>query len=146
MQTNPRLQKFSDRSVRDPLISLAGDELRPFFLSEEDHEVDPSRWPVNIHPLAFMDYDEDLIVEKITAHGWVKPIDTDPNSTNCLLNALANYLHRLRFRYHPYAWEIAGIVRSGSMNREYGIAKVSQEEDRDMVRYAAGLLGIDPGL
>ena len=146
MQTNPRLQKFSDRSVRDPLISLAGDELRPFFLSEEDHAVDPSRWPVNIHPLAFMDYDEDLIVEKITAYGWVKPIDTDPNSTNCLLNALANYLHRRRFRYHPYAWEIAGIVRSGSMNREYGIAKVSQEEDRDMVRYAAGLLGIDPGL
>lgn len=146
MQTNPRLQKFSHRSVRDPLIELAGDELKPFFLTDEDLAVDPSRWPVNIHPLAFMDYDEDAIVEKISSLGWVKPLDTDPNSTNCLLNALANHLHRERFKFHPYAWEIAGIVRSGSMDRDQGITKVNEEEDRDMVNYAARLLDIDPGL
>ncbi|MFY9168180.1 MAG: hypothetical protein WBM23_04350 [Desulfomonilia bacterium] len=145
MQTNPRLQKFSHRSVRDPLIGLAGDELKPYFLSDMDLEVDQSLWPVNIHPLAFMEYDEDAIVEKISSFGWVKPMDTDPNSTNCLLNALANHLHRKRFNFHPYAWEIAGIVRSGSMDRNQGIAKVNQEEDRNMVNYAARLLDIDPG-
>ena len=75
--------------------------------------------------------------------GWKKPADTDPNSTNCLLNALANHLHKKRFGFHPYAWEIAGIVRSGSMDRDEGIVKVSQDEDRQMVEYAARLLDID---
>ncbi|HOJ15385.1 MAG TPA: hypothetical protein PLT69_12900, partial [Deltaproteobacteria bacterium] len=62
--------------------------------------------------------------------------------TNCLLNALANHLHRKRFSFHPYAWEIAGIVRSGCMDRETGLAKVTEEEDEVMVRRAADLLGI----
>lgn len=142
MQTNPRLQRISQRSVRDPLLAAAGDGLKPFFLSEEDLATDPSRWPVNIHPLAFTEYNEDEILQKISTMGWVKPADTDPNSTNCLLNALANYIHRQRFSFHPYAWEIAGIVRSGSMEREEGLHKVCQDEDMNMVRYAADQLGI----
>ncbi len=146
MQTNPRLQRFSHRTVRDPLIERIGDDLKPYFLSDEDLLTDASRWPVNIHPLAFTDYDEEAIMEKIASLGWVKPEDTDPNSTNCLLNALANYLHRERFKFHPYAWEIAGIVRSGCMDRSLGTAKVTENEDMNMVNYAAELLGIDLGL
>ena len=92
--------------------------------------------------LAFFDYDEAVIIDTIKKLGWVKPNDTDPNSTNCLLNALANYLHRKRFDFHPYAWEIAGIVRSGCMNREEGLEKVSQDEDMQMVGYASKLLDI----
>ncbi|HHO75088.1 MAG TPA: hypothetical protein ENN05_01510 [Deltaproteobacteria bacterium] len=146
MQTNPRLQGFSHRTVRDPLIKLVGEEISAYFLNENDLAVDTSRWPINIHPLAFTHYDETAIVEKIKSLGWVKPADTDPNSTNCLLNALANHLHKKRFSFHPYAWEIAGIVRSGSMDREEGLEKITEEEDKQMVNYAAGLLGIDQGL
>jgi hypothetical protein len=142
MQTNPRLQRISQRTVRDPLLEAGGEELRPFFLTEQDLATDPARWPVNIHPLAFTEYNEEEILKKIEAIGWVKPGDTDPNSTNCLLNALANYIHRKRFSFHPYAWEIAGIVRSGSMDRGEGLDKVCQDEDMTMVRYAADLLGI----
>jgi hypothetical protein len=142
MQTNPRLQRISQRTVRDPLMEAAGDELMPYFLNDNDLAVDPSLWPVNIHPLAFTVYNEDDILKKIACAGWKKPEDTDPNSTNCLLNALANYLHRKKFSFHPYAWEIAGIVRSGSMDREEGLNKVCQDEDMAMVRYAADLLGI----
>lgn len=146
MQTNPRLQRFSHKSVRDPLINLVGEEIRGYFLNDDDLTADPGRWPVNIHPLAFTEYDEEKILQTISSLGWVKPADTDPNSTNCLLNALANHLHKKRFLFHPYAWEIAGIVRSGSMDREEGIAKVTEDEDEDMVSYAARLLDIDPGL
>jgi tRNA(Ile)-lysidine synthase TilS/MesJ len=143
MQTNPRLQRFSHRTVRDPLITLIGDDMKGYFLRDDDLETDPMRWPVNIHPLAFTEYDEDEILKKIKSLGWVKPEDTDPNSTNCLLNALANYLHKKRFSFHPYAWEIAGIVRSESMVRAEGIAKVTKDEDMEMVGYAARLLDID---
>lgn len=143
MQTNPRLQSISQRTVRDPLLRVAGDWLKPYFLNEEDLATPQESWPVNIHPLAFTEYDEEAILREIQAIGWVKPADTDPNSTNCLLNALANYTHRQRFFFHPYAWEIAGIVRSGSMAREEGLNKVCQEEDMTMVRYAADLLDIE---
>ncbi len=143
MKTNPRLQRFSHKTVRDPLLSLVGDELNPYFLSDKHLQVDKEKWPVNIHPLAFTEYDEEGILEKIKSLGWAKPDDTDPNSTNCLLNALANYIHRKRFSFHPYAWEIAGIVRMGCMNREEGVHKVNQDEDMTMVNFAADSLGID---
>ena len=143
MKTNPRLQRITQRTVRDPLIASIGPELGKYFLTDEDLNADASRWPINIHPLAFMDYNEDRIVEIITDMGWVKPLDTDPNSSNCLLNALANYVHRKRFNFHPYAWEIAGIVRSGQMDRADGIEKVTQDEDLGMVNYAAKLLEVE---
>jgi len=142
MQTGPRLQRISQATVRDPLVREVGEELGPYFLDETELGLEASRWPVNVHPLAFTEYDEEAIVKKIEDAGWVKPEDTDPNSTNCLLNALANHLHRKRFSFHPYAWEIAGIVRSGCMDRETGLAKVTEEEDEVMVRRAADLLGI----
>jgi len=142
MKTNPRLQRITQRTVRDPLLNAVGEELGTYFLNDADLNIPAERWPTNIHPLAFMEYDEERILQEISELGWVKPADTDPNSTNCLLNALANYLHRKRFNFHPYAWEIAGIVRSGSMERGEGIEKVTQEEDMGMVRYAAEALKI----
>ena len=143
MQTNPRLQRITQRTVRDPLLAAVGPGLSTYFLNDADLAVPAERWPINIHPLAFMAYNEERIIHEISAMGWVKPADTDPNSTNCLLNSLANYLHRKRFNFHPYAWEIAGIVRSGSMPRDEGILKVTQEDDMDMVRYAAKALKLD---
>jgi tRNA(Ile)-lysidine synthase TilS/MesJ len=144
MQTNPRLQRLSHASVRDPLLrSFGRSGLGAYFLSDSDLETEKGRWPVNIHPLAFVEYNEEEIIKTIRGLGWVKPSDTDPNSTNCLLNALANYLHKKRFGFHPYAWEIAGIVRSNSMSRDDGLEKTTQDEDMGMVRYAAEKLDIN---
>jgi len=142
MQTGPRLQRFSHRTVRDPILEHCGDELKQYFLSDKDLETDKSRWPVNIHPLAFFDYNENDIVKVIESLGWEKPLDTDPNSSNCTLNALANYIHREKFGFHPYAWEIAGIVRAGGLSREEGIEKTTQPEIMEMVKYGADRLGI----
>ena len=144
MQTNPGLQRLTHASVRDPLLRLFGRSgLKAYFLADSDLKIEKERWPVNVHPLAFFDYDEDAILKTIQSLGWIKPSDTDPNSTNCLLNALANHIHRQRFGFHPYAWEIAGIVRGNSMAREVGLEKTTQAEDVEMVRYAANRLGID---
>ncbi|MDM7988099.1 MAG: hypothetical protein QUS13_12255 [Smithella sp.] len=143
MQTSPRMQAITNKTVRDPLFRRFPDELRPFFISDDDLKVDGERWPINIHPLAFMKYNENDILNFIQSLGWVTPLDTDPNSSNCTLNALANHIHRQKFGFHPYAWEIAGIVRSGSMDREEGIEKTNQPEDMNMVRYGAERLGIE---
>jgi hypothetical protein len=143
MQTGPRIQEITNRTVRDPLFQFFSDELGPYFLSDDDVKTEKERWPVNIHPLAFMEYNESDIINKIQSLGWVMPLDTDPNSSNCTLNALANYLHREKFGFHPYAWEIAGIVRSGAMKREEGIEKTTQPENMQMVRFGAERLGIE---
>lgn len=143
MQTSPRMQAITNKTVRDILFRRFPDELRPFFLSDDDMKYDSALWPVNIHPLAFMKYNENDIIRFIESLGWVKPQDTDPNSSNCTLNALANHIHREKFGFHPYAWEIAGIVRSGSMDRGEGIEKTSQPEDMKMVQYGARMLGIE---
>jgi hypothetical protein len=143
MQTNQRLQPITQRTVRDPLLAAIGQELSTYFLNDADLAVPAERWPINVHPLAFIKYNEEHILHEISAMGWVKPADTDPNSTNCLLNALANYLHRKRFNFHPYTWEIAGIVRSGAMPRDEGILKVTQDDDMDMVRSAGKALKLD---
>jgi tRNA(Ile)-lysidine synthase TilS/MesJ len=143
MQTSPRMQSITNKTVRDPLFKRFPKELRPFFISDDDLKYDPDRWPINIHPLAFLNYNENDIVKLIQSLGWVMPQDTDPNSSNCTLNALANYLHRKKFGFHPYAWEIAGIVRSGSMERSEGIEKTNQPEDINMVRYGAERIGVE---
>jgi tRNA(Ile)-lysidine synthase TilS/MesJ len=142
MQTNPRLQSFSHKTVRDPILQHSK-ELTPYFLSEKELNIDKEKWPINIHPLAFMEYDEEDILKFIKSLGWEQPLDTDPNSSNCVLNALANYLHRKKFHFHPYAWEIAGIVRDGGIPRDEGIAKITKDEDVSMVKYAADLLEIN---
>jgi tRNA(Ile)-lysidine synthase TilS/MesJ len=142
MQTSPRLQSITHKTVRDPILQNCK-ELSSYFLSEKDLNVNKDKWPINIHPLAFMDYDEENILKYIKSLGWEQPRDTDPNSSNCILNALANYLHRKRFHFHPYAWEIAGIVRAGGIPREDGIAKTTNDEVMSMVKYAADLLEID---
>jgi len=142
MHTSPRLQRFSNSTVRDPILKNSPVKLSAYFLTEEEMNITAERWPINVHPLAFMDYSEDEVLKKIQSLGWVKPSDTDPNSSNCTLNALANYLHRERFHFHPYAWEIAGIVRAGGLNREEGIEKTTEEEVMSMVNYAADRLDI----
>ncbi len=143
MKTGPGIQSFSNRSIRDPLVSKCGPRTAGLFLSEEEMSASPERWPLNVHLLAFMDYSEDDILREITGAGWEKPDDTDPNSTNCTLNALANHLHRREFDFHPYAWENAGIVRAGAMSREEGLDKTTSEDNPELVRRAAGMLGIN---
>ena len=141
-QTSPQLQRISHRTVRDKILENS-EESKSYFLSEEDLEIAQERWPINIHPLAFMDYDEEEILKIITSLGWEHPTDTDPNSTNCKLNALANFLHRKKHNFHPYAWEQSGIVRAGGISREEGLAKTIEEESMPMVKYAADVLDVD---
>jgi hypothetical protein len=97
----------------------------------------------NVSPLAFLDYNEDEIIQEIQRLGWKQPQDTDVNSTNCLLNAFAVETHQKRFGFHPYAFEIAGLVREGHMSRAAGLERLSTPSDPRMVEWVAKHLGLD---
>jgi tRNA(Ile)-lysidine synthase TilS/MesJ len=141
MKTNALFAKSTQQAIYDPLHRIAGDAIAPYFPGEE-HFQQAERFPWNIHPLAFLDYDEEKMIQRNRELGWEKPGDTDANSTNCLLNALANRIHKERYKFHPYAWELANMVRCGAMTQEFAIAKIEEMENPEIVLMAQKRLGL----
>lgn len=141
MKVNPRLIRATQAVTQGPLSKLAGDGVNAYFLTDE-HFAMEDRFPHNVHPLAFLDYNEERIIEEIGRLGWEEPDDTDSNSTNCLLNAFANDVHIKRFGFHPYVWEIANMVRSGVMDREEGYEKIYGEQPEGLLDEARRRLGL----
>ena len=125
-------------SLRHILSTRLWFTLQPSALSRAvilpEHFEMRDRFPHNVSPLAFLEYDEEEILEKIKAYGWEKPDDTDPNSTNCQLNSLGIDVHRERFGFHPYAFELAGLVRAGYMKRDEAIERLEEDTDARLVK------------
>ena len=88
---------------------------------------------------------EDMVLETITKVGWKPPKLNDSNSTNCRLNSLACYNHLEKYGIHPYAFDIAGIVRNGDMSREAGLEKLNQELSQPLVNEVAQELKVKAG-
>ena len=142
IRTNPALIKATQAATQGPLSRLAGDEVNSYFL-EERHFANAEGFPYNVHPLAFLKYDEEEIIRDISQIGWQMPDDTDSNSTNCLLNAFANDVHIRRFNFHPYVWEIANMVREGAMGREDGYKKIYGAQSPGLLVIAKEKLGLN---
>jgi tRNA(Ile)-lysidine synthase TilS/MesJ len=135
LKTNPALIRMTQKVMYAPLHKVVGDDVNPYFLGEK-HFRKSEDFPYNVHPLAFLEYNEGKIIETLNKLGWEKPDDTDPNSTNCLLNAFANEVHEKRYGYNPYVFEIAKMVREGVMKREEGLMKFSASVPAELVNFA----------
>jgi len=141
MKTNASLMKTTQKALYNPLHKIAGNAIAPYFVTDAQF-LTPDKFPWNIHPLAFLDYNEEMIIARNKEIGWIKPDDTDENSTNCLLNAFANRVHKEKYGFHPYVWEIANMVRIGVMGRDEGIEKIYSADNQQMVDYAKQKLGM----
>lgn len=140
-KNNPETIRSMQKAVEEPITSIVGDAAKPYFL-EERHFEDKDKFPYNVNPLAFLEYDEDIIFDVIQSHGWVAPTDTDANSTNCLLNSYANMLHKEQFSYHPYAFEMANLVRQNLVDREDALERLNSEESAEMIEYVKQKLNL----
>jgi predicted PP-loop superfamily ATPase len=136
MKTNPTLTAKNQQAMKNAYPPELGRRLERYLIPARYYDIYADRFPSNIHPLAFFDYDEEAIKKELQAMGWRAPEDTDTNSSNCLLNAFANQCHLERHGFHPYVWEIANMVRQGVMDREEGIEKIYSEQNAAMVDYA----------
>ncbi|MEA3225683.1 MAG: hypothetical protein U9Q07_06995 [Planctomycetota bacterium] len=141
VKTNPQMIRAMQETLLRPLFERLGDVVKPFFL-EQRHFDSVEDFPYSINPLAFVDYDEKVIYETVNKYGWKKPDDTDANSTNCLLNALANQVHLDQFGVNPYAYEIAELVRTGCMTREEGLARLAEPFPAEQIAEVKRSLGI----
>jgi len=142
MKTNPALVRQNQAPWIKAFPVEISHGLARYFIPEKYYEIYEDRFPHNIHPLAFFDYEEERIKRELESVGWKAPEDTDTNSTNCLLNAFANQCHIRRHRFHPYVFEIANMVRQGVMGRDEGIAKIYTDQSQEMVEYAQKKLGL----
>ena len=140
-KTEPAMVRAMMEATLRPLHAIAGDAVRPYFL--EDAHFAKGRFPYFASPLAFFEYDEERILGRIAALGWRRPTDTDPNSTNCLLNALGNAVHKERLSFHPYAAELSGLVREGRLSREEGLARLDAPESPAVLQLVKERLGLD---
>ncbi|MFH1642280.1 MAG: hypothetical protein ABIC04_05270 [Nanoarchaeota archaeon] len=134
MKINPALFKTTQEMYRKPMYDLVGDKINRYFLADEQFKSQD--FPYNVSPLAFMDYNEQKIIKKIKELGWTIPKGLDSNSTNCLLNTFANYIHIRKHNFHPYVFEIAGMVRSGIMNRKDGLKKIYEKLENKTFLFA----------
>jgi hypothetical protein len=134
------LQAMAEASSA-PLDKLSGGATSVYFPSAALIER-ATRMPVNISPLAFIDYTEERALDVVSGLGWQRPQDTDPNSSNCLLNNYANLLHVRQTGYHPYVMELAGLVREGCMTREEALARLDVAPPAAAVALVAEKLGV----
>ena len=142
MKTNPALTRQNQSALKKAFPSEINSGIDQYFIPETYFEEYKDRFPHNIHPLAFFDYNEERIRTELDDIGWQAPTDTDTNSSNCLLNAFANQCHIERNGFHPYVWEIANMVRQGVMDRDEGIENIYAEQNQKMVEYAKERLGL----
>lgn len=140
IKNNPQMIKTMQRALYNPLYQIAGDEIIPYFL-EEKHFMPSYRFPYYIHPLAFLDYNEESIYQNIFLLGWRRPEDVDVNSTNCLLNSFANFVHKQNFGFHPYAFEMANLVREGYIDRTKALERLNQQENPRIIEIVKNKLG-----
>ncbi len=140
MKINPTLFKSTQETYRKPMEEIAGAEINRYFLTEDQFKNNES-FPYNVSPLAFMDYDEHKIIKKIEKLGWINPEGLDSNSTNCLLNTFANYIHIEKHKFHPYVFEVACMVRTGVMTRGDGLSKIANVGVDAAIDYAKKKLG-----
>ena len=142
MRTNAALIRQNQAVFKKAFPAEFNSGMKQYFIPDVYYERDKEHFPFNIHPLAFFDYDEEKILHELKNLGWEAPLDTDTNSTNCLLNAFANQVHLRRHGFHPYVLEIANMVRQGVMSRDDGIEKIYTEQNQKMVDFARGKLGL----
>lgn len=142
LKTNRALIRQNQSALSNAFPHEIKRQMVRYLIPDFYYETYKDRFPYNIHPLAIFHYNEEHIKNELNELGWRNPCDTDTNSSNCLLNAFANYCHLERHQFHPYVWEMANMVRQGEVNRDQAIEKIYTEQNLDMVNYAKNMLEI----
>ncbi len=141
LEINPEMIKSVERVLKEPMRKIAGPCIEAYFLNDR-HYAKPKFFPILIHPLAFFPYNEKKIIRVIKKFGWRKPGDVEMNATNCLINPLADEAHIAKYHFHPYALEIAALVREGHMSRAEGLNHLPVKKDPKIIRALKRRLGV----
>ncbi|MCM1986847.1 MULTISPECIES: hypothetical protein [Methanococcoides] len=137
--------KWSRNIFEKQLQNFGVEDKDEIFLIKNEiiKSIDKNTTPIMLHPLCLWDYNEDDILKTLADLGWISPKISDSNSTNCLLNSFACHNHIKKYQIHPYAFDIAGLVRSGDMTQEEGLEKLHKELSKPLMEVAAKKLNME---
>ncbi|MCP4653216.1 MAG: hypothetical protein GY858_07525 [Candidatus Omnitrophica bacterium] len=122
--------------LADPICEKFGDKASKYYFRSQYHHKG-LKVPRVLFPFhAFLDYDEKEIIAEISKLGWERPKDTDPCSTNCLLNAVGNYASMKQLNYHPYIGELAHLVREGKITKAEALLSEKIDENSHPLEYS----------
>jgi len=128
---------------RDPLDEKFGQEIDAYYFKgqyiKKGEFVPKVLFPFH----GLIDYDEKAIYKELAKLGWEKPKDTDPCSTNCLLNTLGNYAAVKQLHFHPYIGELSFLVREGKMSYDNAIRSECFNKNSFAMHYAIRKLNIN---
>lgn len=128
---DPNMVKTMFKSLKQKVINGLGEEYGPFYLTDEFIEEHKDSLPSLFYPFPSHTYNEDAIFDTISKFGWERPKNTDLNSTNCLMNSYAIKKHFEKYGFHPYALELAQLVREGVMTREDALNRIVLSENQE---------------
>jgi tRNA(Ile)-lysidine synthase TilS/MesJ len=93
-----------------------------YLMNQEIITASPAETEVMIvHPFLVWDYDKQKFKEECLRLGWKEPDLSDPNSSNCMLNAYAIKNHYDKYHIHSYAYDLSALVRQGNIKKEEAI-------------------------
>ncbi|KEO78100.1 hypothetical protein MKN04_13285 [Paenibacillus polymyxa] len=130
-----RTLKSNFAGIKDNIIKEFGESYSSILLLDDLVDENKDNIPALFYPFMNDDYNENQILDKISEFGWAKPTDTDGNSTNCLMNAYAIHKHKEKYGFHPYALELAHLVRSNSMDREEALSRIMEDDNAEIIKY-----------
>ena len=140
MKLDYKMILANEKQIRDKILAMMGEDFNRFFTNPEWLKENKDSIPYLYYPFVSNEYDEEVIVRSIQAIGWEMEEETDSNSTNCLLNTYANFVHQDRFGFHPYCMEMANMVRQGLIKRESALRKISNTGSIQNFRKISGIL------
>ncbi|CAL7959605.1 conserved hypothetical protein [Gammaproteobacteria bacterium] len=141
-----KIVKSNFARMKGNIIKEFGESYNSILLADDVLDKCKDNIPSLFYPFSNDNYSEKQVIDKIHSIGWKKPNNTDGNSTNCLLNAYAIHRHKKKYEFHPYALELAYLVRNNLMDREEALSRIVQDEDAQLIEYVEKKLNrIDEG-
>lgn len=132
------------RSLFDGNLKAIGVAERDAYLIDADliRADSPDLQVTIIHPFLVWDYDKQRFKEECIELGWTEPDLRDHNSSNCLLNAYAIKNHLDKYQIHPYAHDLAALVRQGNMDRADALKKLHGPLSESSIKQVQRELGL----
>ena len=93
-------------------------------------------------PFLVYNITETEVLNSISELGWVKPNDLDGCTSNCSLNAVGNLCHKKKYGFHPYAQELAQLVRLNLLSRDEALQKLNDNGAKENIIETLSKLGL----
>lgn len=138
VKMNGKLLQWSKKPFEAMLNKTGNTKIIESFLPDDSIYLDFNGILYLLHPLFMEKYDENKMKELLKKEiGWKESVEDDPNTSNCLLNPLAISVHLKKYGFHPYAFEVAGLVRVGALSRKEGFARIIPNFSKESVNIPA---------